>query len=56
MIVARATCIPYIGRRWVVKCERCRIDLPGRHCTRADAEAAGAEHVGLRHERVGVAG
>lgn len=55
MIATRATCIPYIGRRWKAHCERCSVDLPGRHCTRADAEAAGQEHVGLRHERLGVA-
>lgn len=55
MITVHATCIPYLGRRWVAHCDRCAVDLPGRHTTRHDAQAAGDEHLALRHERAGVA-
>lgn len=54
MTTARATCVPFIGRRWVTHCDRCDVDLPGRHTSRADAEAAGHAHIELRHGRVGV--
>lgn len=54
MTSTRATCIPWLGRRWITRCDRCDIDLPGRHTTRADAEAAGLAHVELRHGRVAV--
>lgn len=54
MISARATCIPFLGRRWRARCDRCDVDLPGRYTDKHDALAAGESHVGLRHVGAGV--
>lgn len=54
MISAHAVTCPFLGRRWKARCERCRIDLPGRYTSRGDAERAGVTHLELRHAGLGV--
>lgn len=52
MITAHTITLPFLGRRWRAYCERCHIDLPGRHPERTQALAAGQTHVDQRHAGV----
>jgi hypothetical protein len=48
-VSVRPATVPFLGRRWVAHCERCNVDLPGRHCDRQGAQRVGGLHIVDRH-------